>query len=744
MKPNSINPVVEQLRAETGIKFEYYRTHFLERKIEYRMRNLNIGSLQTYFDYLRANPEEINRFKERFTVVYSYFFRNNEIYEKLKEIIDSSYNNLKKPILIWSCPSASGEEPYSIAMLFDQIRRTNKKFPPYKIIASDIDKKAISDAKEGVYGEYAVHEMPGIFLNTYFTKQGTRLGSKFTISEEIKKNVEFIEEDIINGHAKDYKYDIIFCRNFFIYLRRKAQAKLLNVFESKLRDGGILILGIPEIIMSNNVSFKLLDPKVRFYVKNYQFHHPLFKKEIYDCIEKNNFQAELFPQAKELTPQNAERKVSDMPVNGALNEKQSQLLLNVIEPSIIENNNIYRTETPTIKTPFIKRTCNKSKTASIKSENTVKQSEETKTIKKYQITVQTIQTNNSIKSEERSIKKLDLQIAIPIKEEVEVKNKSLKIRDNYAPLIIEERFRQLEQRELQIKQRELLLNKLEKSLEQKEVRFQQQRIFLENRKKKIIQQMQLLKQLFAQQKERETEFKDRTKEFNNLIKKLEQRAKRVELREVQLDQRINQLGDHSKQVLQQEINEKNQYPIEEALDEYGVDRIINPTLKGELLLPSGYYGLINLHDKNEKTSSFSIQGLGAGIALILKDSFNKIYAMSRISLPDSTKSKSNYHLLFPHTFIDTAAKELLNKMLYNGAEKENIAAMIIGGAKLFTDFDLTFQENIDAIQEVLKSLQLKVVFEELGGIGERSIIYNTLTDSLFIQKSWETEYRKVT
>ncbi len=742
MKPNSINPVVEQLKSETGIKFEYYRTNFLERKIEYRMRTLNIGSLQTYFNYLRTNSEEINKFKEKFTVVYSYFFRNYEIYEKLKEIIDSSNNNVKNPILIWSCPSASGEEPYSIAMLFDQIKKNNKQFPPFKIVASDIDKNAIVIAKEGVYGEYAVHETPGIYLNTYFSKQETLLGLKYTLSEEIKKNVEFIEEDIINGHAKDYKYDIIFCRNFFIYLRRKAQEKLLKVLESKLKDGGLLVLGIPESIFSKDTSIKLLDPKVRFYVKNGHSRHSLFKKEIYDQIGGHISQAQILSQVKEFTLQKAENKASDTPVKGILIQSEPGLMDNAMKSSIIVENNPYRTKNPIIKTPNPKITLNRTKKgAELKLEKKIKTNIKTKTIMKREIAVQ---TNNLIVLEERSNKELNIQKPIPIREEIEIKKIPLKTREVYAPFIMEDRYRQLEQQEIQLKQRELLLIKKEKSIEQAEIRFQQQRNFLENRKNKIAQRMQHLKHLFSQEIERESKFKERMKELDNLVKQVEQKAKRVELREAQLDQRINQLGQHSKQVLDQEKLEKVQNSLEHSFEEYGVDRIINPTSRGELLLPAGYYGIINLHSINEKASKFSIHGLGAGITLILKDSLNKIYAMSRISLPDSKKSKSDYHLLFPHTFVDTATKDLLNKILYNGAEKENVMALIVGGAKLFTDFDLTFQENIDAIKKELKSLQINIELEELGGIGERSIIYDTLTNSLFIQKTWETEYRKIT
>ena len=85
--PHSINNLLNQLKNQTGIEFNCYRRNFLERRIKSRMIRLGLTTDQSYFDYILSNPQEIDLFLERFTINYSYFFRNIEIFEKLREII---------------------------------------------------------------------------------------------------------------------------------------------------------------------------------------------------------------------------------------------------------------------------------------------------------------------------------------------------------------------------------------------------------------------------------------------------------------------------------------------------------------------------------------------------------------------------------------------------------------------------------------------------------------------------------
>ena len=172
------------------------------------------------------------------------------------------------------------------------------------------------------------------------------------------------------------------------------------------------------------------------------------------------------------------------------------------------------------------------------------------------------------------------------------------------------------------------------------------------------------------------------------------------------------------------------------------DRIIHPNIKGELSLPVGHYAIINSHDNRNKSTKFSVNGIGSGIALILQDKVHKVYAMSYMIHSKST-AVNNGSSLFPHRYIDTSVSVLLDKVLYNGANKNNIEAIIVGGASNIYEQEEYFQDNIEAITQELFSHHIKIEKEFLGGIAERSIVYDTKANALWLKKKWEDGYREV-
>ena len=172
----------------------------------------------------------------------------------------------QEPIRIWSCPCASGEEPYSIAMILDNLKNQFMNFPNYKIIASDIDFNALQKAKKGIYPT-STENIPSLYKVKYFTKEKEASRYKYILSEEIKEQVEFISEDVTKGHKYSYKYDVIFCRYLLIYFNREKRKEFLNIIENHLEVGGLLILGKTETLFQSNSNLKLIDPKSHIYMK---------------------------------------------------------------------------------------------------------------------------------------------------------------------------------------------------------------------------------------------------------------------------------------------------------------------------------------------------------------------------------------------------------------------------------------------------------------------------------------------
>ncbi|MCK4380476.1 MAG: hypothetical protein KAW51_05000 [Candidatus Lokiarchaeota archaeon] len=657
------------------------------------MKNLNLDFYQDYVNYIRSHPIEVDLFLDKFTINYTYFFRNYSVYENFEKFIKIYTNQSNRHLRIWSAPCATGDEPYTIAMILDQLKNKNKNFPEFEIVASDIDPTALKEATEGIYGEYPVHETPELYLKSYFTKKDTELGPKFTISEDIKKKVEFIQEDIIKGHKKNFKYDVIFCRNLFIYINQFAREKLLSIIESRLFDGGLLILGGSETLPRKNSSFKSINIRDRFYVKNLITQDVTYRNKVCNLLNQSR----------------------DVKI-----ERQMQT--------------------------------SKGSNKSIKKE-VKKIQEKTKTIEKpkkipKEKEILDIEPKKRVsKSQKENLELIELE-----RIEAEVKITGIEVNNGFNGNFTERKTNRLKEptrkplantREEELRKRELILEQREKVIEEKIA-------YLDEKYENIEKERKEVNILAKKVKQQEREVKNRIEILERLTKQSEQREKLVEQKEKQFERRIKQVGEYTRQFVQQEvqINGTSKNTLDDRIDtnkydEERLDRIDKPNSNKELIIPMGYYGLINSFDQNEAATKFIIPGLGSSIALILKDPVNNIFAMSHISLPSSSASKQGYHLLFPHTFIDTSVKDLYNDLIYHGANNSYITALIVGGAKLFLDYDMTYQENINAIKKELEARKIEIIAEDLGGISERAIIYDTINDTLQVKKTWEFEYRSI-
>ena len=692
------------------MEFEHYQRNFLEKRIHYRMKHLNLERYQQYINYINSNPNELDLFLDKFTINYTYFFRNFNVFESFEKYLKIYVRDLKRPLNIWSAPCATGDEPYTIAMMLDQYKNSVKDFPDFKIVASDIDKNALMIAKKGIYGEYAVHETPKIVLNSYFSRQDTTIGPKYTINNNIKKKVTFFQEDIIKGHQNNEKFDIIFCRNFIIYINQYAREKLMRVIESRLRSGGLLVLGGSETFSPQGTCFEAINIRDRFYIKNLSSQNDSFQRKIYNAFQSS--------EARNI------RKSVDNKKREVHNKKKAYMVQkgNLIEKKVKK----FEIEKHTEKKSIVNK-----KQVKNRAQNTPKSQSDPiiKKLEPAELKITDIVVNNGYNNfEPKSKEKPKLH--------PKIKEKSL------------------------IEKKEILLGKKGEDLRLKEISLERRLEDLENRsnylekeREKLEIQRKKIQKSYINSKEKERQIDNKKQLLERLKKRLEKREQVIEQKERQLQDRLNHIGQYSRKVIQGEIkNNINSKEIElreekkEAIppfDEKRYDRVEKTNSKKEYIIPMGYYGLINSFDNTIQGNKFSIEGLGSSIGLILKDPINNIFAMSHISLPDSSASKQGYHLLFPHTFADTSVKDLYDNLIYNGADESNIRALIVGGAKLFLDYDLTYQENLDVVKKELQSLDIEIDAEDTGGLSERSIVYDTINDTLYVRKSWEFQYRKI-
>ncbi len=234
---------------KTGIRFENSKRYFVDKRISERIKNTNCASFNEYFITLRYDTtgKELQEITNLMTVNETYFFREDYqfrslVEQMLPEVIAKKQKG--QTIRIWSIPSSTGEEAYSIGIYISEYWKDLEHWD-VEIISSDIDTIVLEKAKKGIYGDRAVANIPETLREKYFIKLGN---DRYLVMKELRDAITFNQVNLVDsGATQDFnKMDIIFCRNLLIYFdnvsRRKAAATLYNA----LNENGFLCLGHAE------------------------------------------------------------------------------------------------------------------------------------------------------------------------------------------------------------------------------------------------------------------------------------------------------------------------------------------------------------------------------------------------------------------------------------------------------------------------------------------------------------------
>lgn len=239
-----LEEIFRLIHAEGGYDFHYYKTPTIIRRISRRMAHHNIPVLNDYVQYLRSHPEECIQLGKDFLIGVTKFFRDEAAFELLKEKIIPDIVHQKEAgdiIKIWTAACSSGEEAYSIAILFDQELKKQQLRNEVKVFATDIDESNIDIAARGHYPFSIERDVPRALLEEYFIKDSTG----YTIVPRIRKQIVFARHNIIKD-PPFIKNDFVSCRNMLIYMSPVLQHKVLSVLVFGLQQDGILFLGSSE------------------------------------------------------------------------------------------------------------------------------------------------------------------------------------------------------------------------------------------------------------------------------------------------------------------------------------------------------------------------------------------------------------------------------------------------------------------------------------------------------------------
>jgi chemotaxis protein methyltransferase CheR len=240
---------------ESGIHFSESNRSILESRLKERVRRAELSDVGSYFSQIKNSPDEMKILLDSVTTNLTRFFRNTPHFETLEYFVIPELINWKKSknqthIKIWSAGCSTGEEPYSLAMIFDELL---PKSITFEIIASDLSLKSLLTAKEGFYPETRIQGMPDKYLKLYCEKKN----DGFQIKEEIRKKIRFDYHNLKfdSGH-KDL--DIVFCRNVIIYFDETAQKAVINKFYDAMNNHSYLFIGHSESLFGMNTKFEFL------------------------------------------------------------------------------------------------------------------------------------------------------------------------------------------------------------------------------------------------------------------------------------------------------------------------------------------------------------------------------------------------------------------------------------------------------------------------------------------------------
>ncbi len=233
---------------KTGIQFDSSKRYFVDKRLIERIEETDSETFRTYFTMLRfeASGEELQHLTNLMTVNETYFFREEYQFKCLVDSLLPDVTSRKRDnstIRIWVIPSSSGEEPYSIAIYLLEYWAGINDWN-IEIISSDIDTKVLGMARQGLYSQRSIQNLPELLLRKYFKRNGL----EYQLSDDLRSAVEFTRVNLSErADTRAYRdFDVIFCRNLLIYFDDVSRKTAAETFYDALKPGGYVCLGHSE------------------------------------------------------------------------------------------------------------------------------------------------------------------------------------------------------------------------------------------------------------------------------------------------------------------------------------------------------------------------------------------------------------------------------------------------------------------------------------------------------------------
>ena len=259
---NSLGKIFQLLSKRTRTDFSNYKPSTISRRLEKRLSFLKIDSIDKYLTYVEKDPDELDSLFNMILIGVTSFFRDAAAFQEIEKILLKIINSKAEgePIRIWTPGCATGEEPYSLAILL--FKNLKEKISDYniQIFATDIDERAISFARKGIYSQDSLKEISPDLVNQFFLKKG----NNFELLKSVRSLVLFSKHDL-TSNPPFLKLDLISCRNLLIYFGSSLQKQIIPIFHYALKPNGYLFQGKSETVGQYSDLFSTIDGKSKIF-----------------------------------------------------------------------------------------------------------------------------------------------------------------------------------------------------------------------------------------------------------------------------------------------------------------------------------------------------------------------------------------------------------------------------------------------------------------------------------------------
>lgn len=244
LEDDGFDLLTAKITRERGFGCASYKEKCVRRRIAVRMRARSVHTFADYGLVLDRDPHEYELLLDALTINVTKFFRNPETFAAIdRELVPALYARVEPQLRIWSAGCASGEEPYSLAMLMHRYATTQgRRFDRVEVLGTDLDRASLATAERAVYLEPTLSDTPPDIRQMYFSMQ-----PPYRIQPDVRVRVQFRRHDLLREPFPEPQH-LICCRNVIIYFDRATQEALFERFAEALLPGGFLVLGRVETL----------------------------------------------------------------------------------------------------------------------------------------------------------------------------------------------------------------------------------------------------------------------------------------------------------------------------------------------------------------------------------------------------------------------------------------------------------------------------------------------------------------